>query len=236
MISGLIGRKVAMTQIFDKDGNLVPVTVVEAGPCTVLELKETPLKIKLGFGAVKETRVNKPITGYYKKLGIAPLKVMKEFKSKDNKDYKVGQEIKADFFKAGDFVDVSGISIGKGFQGGMKRWHWKGGNATRGSMHHRRIGAVSSGTDPSRIWKGKNMPGHMGARSRTVQGLRVMNVDLENNLLLLKGTVPGNSKAIITINRSFKRAFKAVDEVKVVVAKKVNPMKQSKAKATGKGK
>lgn len=234
MISGLIGKKLEMTQIFDRDGNVVPVTVVEAGPCFVLRTIDVPMKVVVGFGSVKETRIKKPISGFFKKLGIAPLKVIKEFKSSDNKDYKVGQEIKADLFKAGDFVDVTGVSIGKGFQGGMKRWNWSGGPGGHGSMHHRRVGSIGASSDPSRVLVGTHMPGHMGMETVTVQGLRVMEVDAENNVLLLKGAVPGHTNTIVTIQRSKKKAFKALDEVRVVVEKKKNPLKQSK-KATGKG-
>ena len=117
MIRGLLGKKLGMTQIFNKDGNIVPVTVVEAGPCTILEMKESPIKVKLGFGADKESRISKAQQGFFKKIGVSPLRIVKEFYSTDNTEYKVGQEIKADFFKPGDFVDVTGISIGKGFQG-----------------------------------------------------------------------------------------------------------------------
>src|SRR3989338_8037901 len=127
MIRGMIGKKLGMTQVFDKEGNVVPVTVVEAGPCTVLELKESPVKVKLGFEKVKESRLNKAQLGYFKKLGVSPARVAQEFASTDNKEYKVGQELKADFFRPGDYVDVTGNSIGKGFQGGMKRWGWSGG-------------------------------------------------------------------------------------------------------------
>ncbi len=236
MISGLIGKKLGMTQIFDKEGNIVPVVVIEAGPCTVLELKDAPARIKLGFGVIKESHVNKPLLGFFKKLGVSPLRTVKEFKSSDNKDYKVGTELKADVFKAGDFVDVTGTTIGKGFQGGMKRHGWHGGDAAHGSMHHRRIGSAGSSAEPSRVLKGHRMPGHMGDTQRTIQSLRVMDVDIENNILLIKGAVPGASNSTLFINRSKKKQFKALDEQKVVVVKKVNPMKQAKAKATGKGK
>ena len=236
MISGLIGKKLEMTQIFDRDGNVVPVTAVEAGPCFVLKTQDKPLKVALGFGPVKESRLDKPQAGLFKKLGLAPLKVIKEFRSSDNKDYKVGQEIKADLFKAGDFVDVTGVSIGKGFQGGMKRWNWSGGPGGHGSMHHRRVGSIGASSDPSRVLVGTHMPGHMGSETVTVQGLRVMEVDAEHNVVLLKGAIPGHTNSIVTIQRSRKKAFKALDEVRVVVEKKKNPLKQSKAKATGKGK
>src|SRR3990167_3614966 len=236
MIRGIIGKKLGMTQIFDEQGNIVPITVVEAGPCTVLELKESPVKVKLGFDKVKESRINKAQLGYFKKLGVAPARIVKEFCSTDNKDYKVGQELKADFFQPGDFVDVTGTSIGKGFQGGMKRWHWSGGPASHGSMHHRRVGSIGSSADPSRTLRGTNMPGHMGARQITAQGLRVMVVDTEKNTILLKGVIPGHKNGYVEIYRSKKKAFRPLDEERKTVVRKVNPMKQSKAKATGKGK
>ncbi len=234
MVSGLIGRKLGMSQIFDKDGNVIPVTVIEAGPCVVLKTIDAPVKLMLGFDPIKETKLDKPRQGFFKKLGVAPLKVVREFRSSDNKDYKVGQEIKADFFKPGDFVDVTGVSIGKGFQGGMKRWGWSGGPGGHGSMHHRRVGSIGSSSEPSRVWKGHHMPGHMGDRTVTVQSLRVMQVDADNNLLLIKGAVPGHDKGYLTIQRSRKRVFKALDEQKPVVVKKKNPMKQAKATVKGK--
>jgi len=234
MLNGLLGKKIGMTQIFDSDGNVIPVTAVEAGPCLVLELKDSPLKVKLGFDPAKESRINKPKQGFFKKIGVSPLRFIKELQSTDNKDYKVGQEIRADFFKAGDFVDVTGISIGKGFQGGMKRWNWTGGPRTHGSMSHRRPGSIGSNTDPGRVWKGHHMPGHMGTAQVTIQNLRVIEVDAENNILLIKGAVPGGKNSYITINRSFKKKFQPLEEKKAVVKTKRNPMKQSRAKAKGK--
>ena len=236
MIRGILGKKLGMSQIFDQDGNVIPVTVVAAGPCRVLELKESPLKIKLGFEEIKESRVNKPSQGFFKKLKIAPLRTILEFESSDNKDYQVGQELKADVFRAGDFVDVRSVSKGKGFQGGMKRWNWVGGPAAHGSMHHRRVGSIGSSADPSRTFKGHHMPGHMGDRWVTVQGLRVMQVDVEKNLLLIKGAVPGARSAILSINRSKKKVYKSLEEKREVVVKKQNPMKQSKAKVGTKAK
>ncbi len=236
MISGLIGKKLGMTQVFDRDGNCIPVTVIEAGPCYVLQTIASPLKVMLGYDPVKETRLNKPKMGFFKKIGVSPLGMIKEFRSTDNKEYKVGQEIKADFFRAGDFVDVTGTSIGKGFQGGMKRWHWSGGPAGHGSMHHRRVGSIGASSDPSRVVKGHHMPGHMGQATTTVQSLRVIQVDTDHNLLLIKGAVPGHKNGYITILRSRKKSFKSLDEQKAIVVKKKNPMKQAKAKAAGKGK
>lgn len=236
MIRGLLGKKVGMTHIFDKDGNMVPVTVLEAGPCYVLGLKASPLKVVLGFESKKESRVNKPQLGLFKKAGVGPLHVIKEFESTDNKDYQIGQQLKADIFRPGDFVDVTGTSKGKGFQGGMKRWNWAGGKATHGSMHHRRVGSISSSADPSRTFRGAHMPGHMGDQRVTVQGLRVMQVDVDNNVLLIDGAVPGGRNGYLLINRSKKKAFRSLDEKSVVHAKARNPMKQSKGKAKGKGK
>jgi len=234
MIRGLLGKKVGMTQIFDKEGNVTPVTVLMAGPCPILGFVETPRKAQLGFDPAKESRVNKPTLGFFKKIGVAPMRFIREVASTDNKDYKIGQELKVDMFKAGDFVDVTGISRGMGFQGGMKRWNWDGGPATHGSMHHRRVGSIGSNTFPGRVFRGRTMPGHMGDERVTVQGLRVIEVDLENNLLLLKGAVPGTTNAYIMINLSRKRAFRALGEKTVTAEKKRNPMKQSKAKAKGK--
>lgn len=225
-----------MTQIFDKDNNLISVSVIEAGPCFILGLIESPrLKVKLGYEAVKETKLPKPQLGYFKKIGVTPLRYTKEIESSDNKNYKVGQEVKVDVFKAGDFVSVRGVSIGKGFQGGMKRWNWIGGPGSHGSMHHRRVGSIGSSTTPGRTYRGRTMPGHMGAENVLVENLRVMGVDLENNLLLLKGAVPGHKSSLLTIMLSRKRKFKALDEQKVVVEGKKNPMKASKAKVGGKG-
>ena len=235
MIRGAFAKKIGMTQIFDKEGNVIPVTVLEVGPCYVLNLIETPRKkIQLGFDAMKESRVRKPQLGFFKKVGVTPLRHVKEFESTDNANYKVGQEIKSDIFKAGDFVNVSGMSIGKGFQGGMKRWNWVGGPAGHGSMHHRRIGSVSSSTDPSRVFKGHHMPGHMGDDRVTVENLRVMKVDAESNLILVQGSVPGKKNACLEVNLSRKKKFQSLDEQKVVHIVKRNPMKQSKKAVGGK--
>ncbi|MBF0532119.1 MAG: 50S ribosomal protein L3 [Candidatus Omnitrophica bacterium] len=231
MITGLIGKKLGMTQIFDKDGNQMSVSIIEAGPCTVLAVKDNPKKVQLGFEGIKESKVNKPTAGYYKKLGLSPKKYIREMDSTNNEGYQVGQEIKADFFKPGDFVDVSGVSIGKGFQGGMKRWGWSGGPASHGSMHHRRVGSIGASTFPGRTIKGWNMPGHMGSDNKTIQGLRVVGVDADQNLIMVRGAVPGAKNGLLTILRSRKKAFKSLDEKRAVVQHKVNPMKQSKKAA-----
>jgi len=235
-IGGLIGRKLAMTQIFDKDGNFIPITVVEVGPNTVVELKSDPTKVTLGFAETTEKRLNKAKLGLLKKAGADPVKVLREFKAKDTSPYKLGQKIGADVFKPGDYVDVVGTSIGKGFQGGMKRHGWSGGPAGHGSMHHRRVGSIGMSADPSRTLRGRTMPGQMGNKRVTTQGLRVMDVDLENNFLMLKGAVPGHKNVIVSVRLSTKKKWRDLNEVKAVVQHKVNPMKQSKAKAGAKKK
>ncbi len=235
-ISGVIGRKLGMTQIFDKDGNFIPITVVEVGPCTVLELNDEPSKVTLGFAETTEKRTNKARMGFFKKAGVAPMKIVREFGTSKNDPYKVGQTIGAEVFKPGDYVDVSGTSIGKGFQGGMKRHGWSGGPAGHGSMHHRRVGSIGMSADPSKTLKGRTMPGQMGNKRVTTQGLRVMDVDLENNFVMLKGAVPGHKSGIVSVKLSRKKTWRDLNEVKAVVQHKVNPMKQSKAKAGAKKK
>jgi large subunit ribosomal protein L3 len=235
MVNGLLGKKIGMMQIFDKDGNVIPVSVVEVGPCYVVEIKnDLSKKITIGFGDIKPNKLRKSQLGLFTKNNCRPLKVIKEFKLNGSESYQIGQEIKADLFKPGDFVDVTGISIGKGFQGGMKRWGWSGGPKGHGSMHHRRIGSVGPSADPSRVYRGKTMPGHMGHQQKTIQNLRVMQVDLENNLLLIKGSVPGHKRNCLLINKALKKAFRSLDEVKASSSVKRNPMKQSKAAAKGK--
>lgn len=235
MIRGLLGRKLGMTRIFDEEGNVIPVTVIEAGPCPVLELKDEPKKkVVLGFEAIKAHRLKKPQEGLFKKAGVKPCRVIKEFESQDNSEYKVGQDITVDIFKPGDFVDASAISQGKGFQGGMKRWNWIGGPAGHGSMHHRRVGSIGACATPSRVFKGTHMPGQMGNARVTVQGLRIMEVDAENNILLVSGGIPGTKNSLVEINRSKKKKYKSLDEKVEYVVIKRNPMKQSKSKAKGK--
>src|SRR3989338_1146936 len=170
-MTGLLGKKIGRTQVFAEDGKMVGVTAIEAGPCPVLAVKEK--SIQLGFDLAKESRVKKPILGYFKKINISPRKVIKEVMKEAGREYKVGEELKVDMFSPGDLVDVSGVSIGKGFQGGMKRWHWQGGTMTHGSTSHRRVGSIGSTTTPGRVWKGHHMPGHMGAHKTTLQNLKV---------------------------------------------------------------
>lgn len=192
-----------MTQVFTDDGKLVGVTVIEAGPCPILAIKDK--SIQVGFDILKESRVKKPLLGFFKKINIAPRKVIRELLKEPAKEYKVGDELKVDIFAVGDFVDVTGSSIGKGFQGGMKRWHWHGGPQTHGSTSHRRVGSIGSTTTPGRVWKGHHMPGHMGAAQATLQNLRVVKVDAQNNILLVKGAVAGKKNSYLIIKKAIKK-------------------------------
>jgi len=202
-MTGLLGKKLGMTQVFIADGSLVSVTVIEAGPCPVLAVKEK--SIQLGFDQVNEKRLKKPVSAYFKKINILPHRLIREVSRDQKKEYKVGLELKADLFKPGDFVDITGTSIGKGFQGGMKRWHWQGGPQTHGSTSHRRIGSIGSATSPGRVFKGHHLPGHMGACRVTLQNLKVVKADPENNLLLVKGAVPGKRNSYVIIKKAKKR-------------------------------
>ena len=159
-MSGILGKKIGMTRVFADDGAYVSVTAIEAGPCAVLAVKEK--SIQVGFDEVPEKRLKKPVSGYFKKINVSCRKFIRELSRDPAKEYKVGDELKVDLFAPGDFVDITGISIGKGFQGGMKRWHWKGGPKTHGSTSHRRVGSIGSTTTPGRVWKGHHLPGHMG--------------------------------------------------------------------------
>jgi len=202
-MTGLLGKKIGMTQVFSEDGRRVTVTVIEAGPCPVLSIKEK--SVQLAFDEIKETKANKPALGLFKKIGITPRRFIKEIPRELTKEYKVGEELKVDLFKAGDYVDVTGISIGKGFQGGMKRWGWHGGPKTHGSTSHRRVGSIGSSTTPGRVWKGHHMPGHMGAERVTMQNLKVVKSDAEKNLLLVEGAVPGHKNSYLEIKQAKKR-------------------------------
>lgn len=205
---GLIGKKIGMTQVFTADNNQVGVTAIEAGPCPILMIKDK--NIQLGFELASEKSLKKPQAGFFKKLKISPRKVIKDLTKEANVEYKVGDELKVDLFAEGDFVDVSGISIGKGFQGGMKRWHWQGGPRTHGSTSHRRVGSIGSSTTPGRVFLGHHMPGHMGAEKATVQNLKVIKVDLANNILLIEGGVPGHKNGYLVITKAKKKGRKKV--------------------------
>jgi large subunit ribosomal protein L3 len=207
----MLGKKVGMTQVFDETGIAIPVTVVQAGPCTVIQKKAVGTDgyaaLKVGYLEVPERKVTKPELGAFKKAGSAPLKHLREFKVSNVDDYEVGQAIGvADMFEAGDMVDVSGVSKGKGFAGVIKRYGQHRGKVTHGSKFHRGIGSMSANSFPGRIFKGKGMPGHMGAEKVTVQNLAVVKVDGEHGLMLIKGAAPGAKGALLVIKETTKSA------------------------------
>jgi large subunit ribosomal protein L3 len=201
---GLLGKKLGMTHIFDERGDFVPITLIQTGPCPVLAVKDKSLQLGFDYN-IKEKNVKKPQLEFFRKINVKPVRFIREVPISDNEDFKVGQEIKCDIFRIGDFVDVTGISIGKGFQGGVKRWGWKGGPQSHGSMSHRRIGSMGSTTSPGRVWKGKHLPGHMGNKKVTLQNLRVMKVDTEKNILAVKGAVPGHKNGYLVIKKAIKK-------------------------------
>ena len=207
----ILGTKVGMTQIFDETGISVPVTVVEAGPCIIVQKKNVGVDgydaLKVGYIEVPEKKLNKPEYGVFKSVGATPHKHMKEFKPDKVDSFEVGQVINAgDMFQTGDMVDISGISKGKGFQGVIKRYGHHKGRETHGSKFHRGIGSLGSNTYPGRIFKGRKMPGHMGNVRVTVQNLAIVRVDNERNLMLIKGSVPGAIGALLEIRDTVKQA------------------------------
>lgn len=205
----IIGKKIGMTQVFDEEGLCIPVTVIKAGPCTVVqkktEDKEGYNSVKLGFEDVSEKRINKPGRGEFSKYKISPKRYLKEFRTDDATKFENGQEIKVnDMFEAGNCVDITGISKGKGFQGVIKRFNLARGRETHGSKYHRRVGSMGAGTNPGRVFKGKKLPGHMGNVKVTVQNLDVVKVDAEKDLLLIKGSVPGPKGGLLIIKETVK--------------------------------
>lgn len=204
MQKGLIGKKIGMTQIFDDNGNVIPVTVVEAGPCTVVQKKTVENDgyeaVQVGFGEVKISRVNKPQSGHFKKADVAPKKVLKEFRLADTSALNVGDILKADVFAVGDRVDVVGTSKGKGTAGAIKRWNFSRLKETHGSGPvARHAGSLGACSDPSRVFKGKKLAGHLGAERVTVQNLDIVKVDAENNLIAVKGAIPGPKGGIVVL-------------------------------------
>lgn len=208
MQKAIIARKIGMTQIFMEDGVLVPVTVLQAGPCTVTQVKTVEndgySAVQVGFEAKKESKVNQPQKGHFAKAGVEAKKFLKEFRLEDAENYEVGQEITVEAFAAGDMIDVTGTSKGKGFQGSIKRHNQHRGPMSHGSKSKRVSGSMGQASSPSKVFKGKKLPGHMGAEQVTVQNLEVVRVDAEQNLLLVKGAVPGPKKSIITVRDAVK--------------------------------
>ncbi len=209
MKKGLIGKKIGMTQLFDENGKVIPVTVVEAGPCTVVQKKTIEndgyAAVQVGYGDVKVTKVNKPMAGHFKKADVAPKKVLKEFRLEDTDSVNVGDILKADIFAAGDRVDVVGTSKGKGTAGVIKRWNFSRLKETHGTGPVHRHGGSLGVIDPARIFKGKKMAGHLGSEKVTVQNLDIVKVDVENNLIAIKGAIPGPKNGIVVIADTVKR-------------------------------
>lgn len=209
MQKGIIGKKLGMTQLFDENGKVVPVTVIEAGPCTVVQKKTVESDgyqaVQLGFGEVSAKRVNKPAKGHFAKADVAPKKTLREFRLADISAMNVGDILKADVFAAGDHIDVVGVSKGKGYAGTIKRWNGHRLHESHGTGPvARHAGSMGACSTPSRVFKGKKLPGHLGAERVTIQNLTVVKVDAENNLIAIKGAVPGPKGAVVCISDSVK--------------------------------
>ena len=208
MKKALIGKKLGMTQIFDENGVVIPVTVIEAGPCVVAQVKTLENDgyeaVQLGFGEVKENKINKPVKGHFAKANVTAKKHLREFRLDSIEGIKVGDELKADVFVAGDKIDVQGTSKGKGFQGVIKRHGQHRGPMGHGSMYHRRPGSMGPTSTPGRVFKGKKLPGHMGRITVTIQNLDVVKVDIDKNVILVKGSVPGAKGAILKVKSTVK--------------------------------
>ena len=208
MKKAILATKVGMTQIFNEGGVLTPVTVLQAGPCVVTRIKTVEndgySAVQVGYVDKREKLVNKPIKGMFDKAGVSYKRFVREFKFENAEEYSIKDEIKADVFETGDKIDVTAVSKGKGFQGAIKRYGLSRGPMTHGSKYHRHAGANGACSDPGKVFKGKKMPGHMGAKQITIQNLEIVKVDAENNLLLVKGAVPGPKKAFVTIKETVK--------------------------------
>ncbi|MBQ3512864.1 MAG: 50S ribosomal protein L3 [Lachnospiraceae bacterium] len=208
MKKAILATKVGMTQIFNEDGVLTPVTVLQAGPCVVTQIKTVEKDgydaIQVGFGDKKENLVNKPQKGHFAKAGVATKRFVREFRLEDVSGYSLAQEITADIFAEGDKVDATAKSKGKGYAGGIKRHGLKSGPSAHGSKYHRHAGSNGSATTPGRVFKGKKMPGHMGAVRVTVQNLEIVKIDVENNIILVKGAVPGPKKSLVMLKDTVK--------------------------------
>lgn len=208
-MKGIVGRKIGMTQMFDETGLIIPVTVIDVASNVVTQIKTVETDgynaIQVGYGDVKEKALNKPQKGHLDRAGVAPKKVLREFRVQNVEEFSIGQELKADFFEAGNKVDVSGISKGKGFQGNIKRHNQAMGPRTHGSRYHRGPGAMAAAASPGKVFKGKKLPGQMGNEKVTVKNLEVVQTDVERNLLIVKGAVPGPRKGLVTINESTKQ-------------------------------
>jgi large subunit ribosomal protein L3 len=210
MAKGILGKKLGMTQVFTNEGKLIPVTVVEAGPCVVTQLKTEDTDgynaVQLGFGVIKDKHLNKPQKGHFAKAGVTPARFVREFRLSDAPEYTIGQELKADVFEAGELVDVSGISRGKGFAGTIKRHGFARGPMSHGSKSHREPGSIGSRMSGGggKVFKGKKLPGRMGTAKVTVQRLQIVRADADRNLILIKGAIPGAKGALVAIRNTVK--------------------------------
>lgn len=208
-MKGLMGRKIGMTQIFDEEGLIIPVTVIDVASNVVTQVKTVETDgynaVQVGFEDVKEKTLNKPKKGHLDKVGVSPKRTLREFRVDSTEGINAGDQLKADVFQPGDKVDVSGVSKGKGFQGNIKRHNQARGPRTHGSRYHRGPGAMSAAASPGKVFKGKKLPGQMGNEKVTVQNLEVVKIDLDRNLLLVKGAVPGPKKGMVTISQSVKQ-------------------------------
>jgi len=217
MVKAILGRKLRMTQVYGEDGRRIPLTAIQVGPCPIVQIKTAKNDgynaVQIGFLAAKEQRVNQPMLGHFKKAKVDPQRILREIRVDSVEDFTVGQVLLGgSIFAEGDYVDVSGISKGKGFQGGMKRHHWTGGPMTHGSMSHRVIGSNSPGTGQSRLFKGKTFPGHMGHEKVTLQNIEVVRVDAANNILYIRGGIPGPEGGIVFVQQSAKNKKKKAKE------------------------
>lgn len=223
-----------MTNLFDANGKNVPVTIIETTPCQVTQVKTKEsdgyTAIQIGYGEKNARLVNKPDAARFKKAGVNPMRFVKEIRVGDVAPYKVGQKIEADIFAKGDYIDVVGTSIGKGFQGGVRRWNWKGGPGGHGSMFHRAIGSIQSGARLGRVTKGHHLPGHMGVERITVQNLEVVEIDKENNIMLVRGSVPGHKNSFLIIKEAKKRPKGFVKQKVVQIVAKKKSVKASMKK------
>ncbi len=207
-MKSILGKKIGMTQIFDETGIIVPVTVVEAGPMVITQLKTKEndgyQAVQVGYGEIREKLLNKPQKGHFAKAGVGLKRHVREFRTEDLTNYSLAQELNVEMFEAGDKVDVTGTSKGKGFQGPIKRHNLSRGFMSHGSRYHRGPGAMMGASDPSRVFKGKRLAGHMGAERVTIQNLEIVKVDAENNLLLIKGAIPGPKKGLVVVKTAIK--------------------------------
>lgn len=206
---GILGKKIRMSQIFKEDGTCIPVTSITAGPCYVVQVKAKDIDgycaVQIGYDDKKSKRTTKALAGHFKKSQVPVKKFIKEIRITEEEKYEVGQKVEVDIFKEGDFVDVIGMSIGKGFQGGMKRFGWSGGPETHGGMNHRGPGSIGANTTPGRVLRGHHLPGHMGHAKICVQNLKVMKIDKENNTLVVKGAVPGHKGCYLVVRKAKKK-------------------------------